>query len=41
VRSAITAANANSAKGSIDGPKRSYTINANDQLVTAADYART
>jgi multidrug efflux pump len=39
LRSAITAANANSAKGSFDGPTRSFTINANDQLVTAADYA--
>ena len=39
LRTAITAANANSAKGSFDGPTRSYTINANDQLVTAADYA--
>ncbi len=38
LRTAISAANANSAKGSFDGPKRSYTINANDQLVTAADY---
>jgi multidrug efflux pump len=38
LRSAITAANANSAKGGFDGPKRSYTINSNDQLVTAADY---
>ncbi|KQU88776.1 multidrug transporter [Variovorax sp. Root318D1] len=38
LRSAITAANANSAKGSFDGPRRSYTINANDQLVTADDY---
>jgi multidrug efflux pump len=38
LRSAISAANANSAKGSFDGPQRSYTINANDQLVTAADY---
>jgi multidrug efflux pump len=38
LRSAITAANANSAKGSFDGPTRSFTINANDQLVTAADY---
>ncbi|WP_431129599.1 efflux RND transporter permease subunit [Variovorax paradoxus] len=38
LRSAITAANANSAKGSFDGPKRAYTINANDQLVTADDY---
>jgi multidrug efflux pump len=38
LRTAISAANANSAKGSFDGPQRSYTINANDQLVTAADY---
>jgi multidrug efflux pump len=38
LRTAIGAANANSAKGSFDGPKRSYTINANDQLVTAGDY---
>jgi multidrug efflux pump len=38
VRTAITAANANSAKGSIDGPTRAYTINSNDQLVAAADY---
>jgi multidrug efflux pump len=38
VRTAITAANANSAKGSIDGPTRAYTINSNDQLVAAEDY---
>ncbi|MDP9107740.1 MAG: efflux RND transporter permease subunit [Pseudomonadota bacterium] len=38
LRSAITAANANSAKGSFDGPTRSYSINANDQLLAAADY---
>jgi multidrug efflux pump len=38
LRTAITAANANAAKGSIDGPTRSYTINSNDQLVAAADY---
>ena len=38
MRTAITAANANSAKGSFDGPTRSYTINANDQLLAAADY---
>ncbi|MBJ7312309.1 efflux RND transporter permease subunit [Rugamonas sp. CCM 8940] len=38
LRSAITAANANGAKGSFDGPTRSFTINANDQLVTAKDY---
>ncbi|MBB3175741.1 efflux RND transporter permease subunit [Variovorax sp. Sphag1AA] len=38
LRQAIAAANSNSAKGSFDGPKRAYTINANDQLVAAADY---
>ena len=38
LRSAITSANANSAKGSFDGPLRSYTINANDQLLTVEDY---
>lgn len=37
-RTAIAAANANAAKGSIDGPSRSYTINSNDQLVAAQDY---
>ena len=40
LRTAITAANVNSAKGSFDGPTRSFTINANDQLVTAEDYKR-
>jgi multidrug efflux pump len=39
LRTAIAAANANSAKGSFDGPTRAYTINANDQLLTAEDYA--
>ena len=38
LRTAITNANANSAKGSFNGPARSYTINANDQLVTVPDY---
>src|SRR5438309_349784 len=38
LRTAIVAANANAAKGSIDGPTRSYTINSNDQLLTAQDY---
>ena len=38
LRTAISAANANAAKGSIDGPARSYTINSNDQLVAATDY---
>ena len=38
VRNAISAANANTAKGSFEGPTRSYSINANDQLLTAEDY---
>ncbi|MDA8457232.1 efflux RND transporter permease subunit [Acidovorax sp. GBBC 3334] len=38
LRTAITSANANSAKGSFDGPQRAYTINANDQLLTVEDY---
>jgi multidrug efflux pump len=38
LRTAITAANANSAKGSFDGPTRAYSINANDQLLNADDY---
>ena len=40
LRTAITAANANAAKGSIDGPTRSYSINSNDQLVAAGDYKK-
>jgi multidrug efflux pump len=39
VQSAISNANANSAKGSFDGPTRAYTINANDQLLTVGDYS--
>jgi multidrug efflux pump len=38
LRTAITSANANSAKGSFDGPRRAYSINANDQLLTVDDY---
>jgi len=38
IRNAISAANANSAKGSFDGPTRTYSINANDQLLTVDDY---
>jgi multidrug efflux pump len=38
VRTAIAAANVNGAKGSFDGPTRSWTIDANDQLATAAEY---
>ncbi|WP_010104095.1 efflux RND transporter permease subunit, partial [Verminephrobacter aporrectodeae] len=38
LRTAISAANANGAKGSFDGPQRAYTIDTNDQLLTAQDY---
>ncbi|MDM0113341.1 efflux RND transporter permease subunit [Variovorax sp. J22R133] len=38
LRTAITNSNSNGAKGSFDGPKRNYTINANDQLMTVDDY---
>ncbi|GGY16645.1 multidrug transporter subunit MdtC [Massilia dura] len=38
LRTAISNANSNSAKGSFDGPTRAFTINANDQLLTASDY---
>ncbi len=38
LRSAIAAANVNQAKGSFDGPARSYTIDANDQLRSPEEY---
>ena len=38
--SAIASSNANGAKGNFDGPTRAYAIDANDQLLTANDYAR-
>ena len=38
VRAKIVASNVNSAKGNLDGPRLSYTINANDQLLSAAQY---
>ncbi|WP_343642950.1 MdtB/MuxB family multidrug efflux RND transporter permease subunit [Roseateles sp.] len=38
VRSAIAAANVNQAKGSFDGSQRASTIDANDQLRSAAEY---
>ena len=40
LRTAISNANSNAAKGSFDGPQRNYTINSNDQLRTADDYRR-
>ncbi len=39
VRTTIAAANVNQAKGSFDGAARASTIDANDQLKTAAEYA--
>src|SRR5712671_605051 len=40
VRTAIGSANVNQAKGSFDGPQRAYTIDANDQLKSAAEYRK-
>ena len=40
VRTAISAANVNQAKGSFDGPARAYTIDANDQLRSAEEYKK-
>jgi multidrug efflux pump len=38
LRTALTNASVNSAKGNFDGPRQDYQIDANDQLVTTADY---
>lgn len=38
VRTAIAAANVNQPKGGFDGPERAYTIDANDQLRSAAEF---
>ena len=38
VRNALMANNVNAPKGSFDGPRQSYTINANDQILSAAEY---
>ncbi|EOW6644796.1 MdtB/MuxB family multidrug efflux RND transporter permease subunit [Cronobacter muytjensii] len=38
VRTAITGANVNSAKGSFDGPERAVTLSANDQMKSADEY---
>ncbi|MDE1179838.1 efflux RND transporter permease subunit [Paraburkholderia sp.] len=39
IRTAVSDANVNSAKGTIDGPKQAFTIDANDQLTSPQDYA--
>ena len=38
LRTAITNASVNAAKGNFDGPRQDYQIDANDQLVTSQDY---
>src|SRR6266480_2189335 len=38
IRNAIVQANVNQAKGSFDGRRQAYTIGANDQLLSSADY---
>ena len=38
VRTALAAANVDQAKGTLDGPHQSYTIDANDQLLSGAQY---
>src|SRR5438477_7007316 len=40
VRSAITAANVNQAKGNFDGRYQSFQIGANDQLLSSSDYSK-
>ena len=38
LRTSLAAANVDLAKGTLQGPRLSYTINANDQLLSAPDY---
>lgn len=38
IRSIVMASNVNAAKGNFNGPRLAYTINSNDQLLSAADY---
>jgi multidrug efflux pump len=38
LRTALTQASVNAAKGNFDGPRQDYQIDANDQLVTTDDY---
>ncbi len=40
IRTAISNANVNSAKGSLDGPTRAVTLSANDQMQSAEEYRR-
>ncbi|HWA94691.1 MAG TPA: multidrug efflux RND transporter permease subunit [Terracidiphilus sp.] len=38
LRTALAAANVDQAKGTLNGPRQSYTIGANDQLLSSSDY---
>ncbi|MHB1674921.1 MAG: efflux RND transporter permease subunit [Acidobacteriaceae bacterium] len=38
LRTALTQASVNAAKGNFDGPRKDYQIDANDQLITSGDY---
>jgi len=40
LRSALTNASVNAAKGNFDGPRQDYQIDANDQLITSDDYRK-
>ncbi len=40
LRTALTQASVNAAKGNFDGPRQDYQIDANDQLVTSQDYRK-
>jgi multidrug efflux pump len=40
VRAAIAAANVDQAKGVIDGPRQSFTIGANDQLLSSSEFSQ-
>ena len=40
IRSALGTANVNQAKGNLNGSRQAYTIGANDQLLSSADYSK-
>ncbi|MEO8738034.1 MAG: efflux RND transporter permease subunit [Edaphobacter sp.] len=40
LRTAVSQSSVNAAKGNFDGPRQNYQIDANDQLVTSADYKK-
>ncbi|MGH8219588.1 MAG: multidrug efflux RND transporter permease subunit [Steroidobacteraceae bacterium] len=40
LRTTVSVANQNGPKGTLDGPARTYTVNTNDQLTTAAQYGQ-